>query len=45
MSESNDMKAYLSQHPKMIGALFTLILLISQAGTALAGHASALNGP
>jgi hypothetical protein len=45
MSDTDDMKAYLAQHPKMIGALFTLILLVSQAGTALAGNTTAVCGP
>lgn len=30
MSESNDLTAYLADHPKMTGALFTLVLLLSQ---------------
>lgn len=29
MSESNDLTAYLADRPKMIGALFTLTLLLS----------------
>ncbi|WP_199174955.1 DUF7503 family protein [Halegenticoccus soli] len=45
MSNANEMKEYLSEHPKMVGVLFTLILLASQAGTALAANGSGLNGP
>ena len=37
MSAKDDMKAYLADHPRMIGALFTLLLLLSQAGTVAAG--------
>lgn len=45
MSTQTGMKAYLAQHPKMIGALFTLVILSSQAGTVLAGNSSTVNGP
>lgn len=45
MSESNSMKDYLESHPRMIGALFTLLLLLSQAGTVAAGAASTTVGP
>ncbi|WP_323172310.1 hypothetical protein [Natrialba sp. PRR66] len=37
MSNTNGMKDYLAQHPRMIGAMFTLLLLLSQAGTVAAG--------
>lgn len=37
MSDNTSMKAYLAEHPRMIGALFTLFVLLSQAGTAAAG--------
>ena len=37
MEESDGrLKAYLAQHPRMMGALFTLMLLLSQVGTAVA---------
>ncbi|WP_164974831.1 DUF7503 family protein [Halegenticoccus tardaugens] len=45
MSDKNDMKEYLAAHPKMIGALFTLVLLASQAGSALAANGSGFHGP
>jgi hypothetical protein len=35
MSENN-LKAYLAENPRMIGALFTMMLLLSQAGNASA---------
>jgi hypothetical protein len=37
--------AYLAEHPKLTGVLFTITLLLSQAGTALAGNGSASVGP
>lgn len=37
--------AYLAEHPKMTGALFTTMLLLSQAGTVLAGHGAGSAGP
>ena len=40
MSDSNSMSEYLANHPRMIGALFTLFVLLSQAGTAAAGASS-----
>lgn len=32
----SEIKSYLAENPKMIGALFTLLLLLSQAGSAAA---------
>lgn len=37
--------AYLAEHPKMTGALFTTMLLLSQAGTVLAGTGTGHVGP
>ncbi|WP_449271530.1 DUF7503 family protein [Halopiger djelfimassiliensis] len=37
MSAKDSMKDYLAQHPRMIGVLFTLFVLLSQAGTVVAG--------
>ncbi len=39
MSENNTttVRSYLENHPRMIGVLFTLMLLLSQAGSAAAG--------
>lgn len=36
MSESTILRDYLAEHPKMIGALFTLLLLLTEAGHVLA---------
>lgn len=45
MSDETSMKTYLADHPRMIGVLFTMMLLISQAGTVAAGAGSGFKGP
>ncbi|AFZ73427.1 DUF7503 family protein [Natronobacterium gregoryi] len=40
MSETDSMADYLAQHPRLIGALFTMFVLLSQTGTAAASTAS-----
>ncbi|WP_281282384.1 DUF7503 family protein [Salinadaptatus halalkaliphilus] len=40
MSAKDSMEDYLAQNPRMIGALFTLLLLLSQAGTVVAGSST-----
>jgi hypothetical protein len=47
MSEDNTaaMASYLKDHPRMMGALFTLVLLLSQAGTVAAGNSGSIAGP
>lgn len=47
MSEetTSDVASYLKEHPRMMGALFTMLLLLSQAGTVAAGNAGAVSGP
>lgn len=37
--------AFVAEHPKMAGVLFTTLMLLSQAGTVMAGHGSAYPGP
>ena len=37
--------AFVAEHPKMAGVLFTTMLLLSQAGTALAGIGAGNPGP
>ncbi|MFC6990518.1 hypothetical protein ACFQH3_01180 [Haladaptatus sp. GCM10025707] len=44
MSESS-IKAYLAENPKMTGALFMLMLLLSSVGNAAAGVAGSVAGP
>lgn len=38
------LQAYLEEHPRMIGVLFTALLLLSQAGNAAASWAT-VSGP
>ena len=47
MSDQTDSEiaSYLKDHPRMMGALFTLVLLLSQAGTVAAGNSTAVSGP
>lgn len=47
MSEESDstLASYLKEHPRMMGALFTIVLLLSQAGTVAAGNSGAVSGP
>lgn len=44
MSDST-IKAYLAEHPKMTGVLFTALMLLSQAGTVIAGNHGGGAGP
>lgn len=37
--------AYLADNPRMIGILFTIFLLLSQAGTVVAGQGTVTSGP
>lgn len=37
MSDQTRMADYLAEHPKMAGVLFTICLLLTQAGTVMAG--------
>ena len=39
------LKAYVAEHPKMAGVLFTVLLLLSQAGQVAAGGAQSVVGP
>ncbi|MFA9428112.1 hypothetical protein [Natronorubrum sp. A-ect3] len=36
----DDLTQYLKNHPRMIGALFTILLVLSQAGTVAAANYS-----
>lgn len=46
MSETDsEIKSYLAENPRMIGALFTMLLLLMQAGNAAAGWGSSIGGP
>ncbi|WP_449272300.1 DUF7503 family protein [Halorussus salinisoli] len=37
--------AYLAENPRMMGALFTLLLIMTQAGNATAANMSTVSGP
>ncbi|WP_336022529.1 DUF7503 family protein [Halobellus salinisoli] len=44
-NDSNAVAQYLANHPRAMGVLFTALLLLSQAGTVVAGNHGAINGP
>ncbi|WP_458206766.1 DUF7503 family protein [Haladaptatus sp. NG-SE-30] len=44
MSE-NTAQAYLAENPRMIGVLFTICVLLMQAGNVAAAASSTTNGP
>jgi hypothetical protein len=39
MSENSEMADFLKRHPRFSGILFTVLLLLTQAGSAVAGNA------
>ncbi|WP_433623915.1 DUF7503 family protein [Halomicrococcus sp. NG-SE-24] len=41
----NNVQAFLSEHPRMIGVLFTVGLALMQAGSVIAANANTTNGP
>lgn len=41
----NELLTYLESNPRMIGVLFTILLVLSQAGTVSAGVVSTTGGP
>jgi hypothetical protein len=43
-ADAGTLASYLSDHPRMMGALFTTTLLLSQAGSAVA-HSGSVSGP
>jgi hypothetical protein len=43
-ADASTLASYLSDHPRMMGALFTTLLLLSQAGSAVA-HSGSVSGP
>lgn len=44
MSET-DFDSYLARNPRMIGVLFTLVLLLASSGNAAAGTLIVVSGP
>lgn len=47
MSEPQDRKlaTCLADHPRLMGALFTIMVLLTKAGSVAASHAGACDGP
>lgn len=45
MSDDSSMTAYLAENPKMIGVLFTIFMLLTQAGNAAGAAATVTGGP
>lgn len=41
----DSIKAYLANHPRMTGVLFTVLLLLTQAGNAAASMGAVTAGP
>lgn len=41
----NSIAAYLAENPRMMGVLFTLFVLLSQAGNAAAANMVTVRGP
>lgn len=39
------LQSYLSEHPRMMGVLFAVVLATTQAGTAVAGGCGMVHGP
>ncbi len=44
-NSDSSIAAYLAQHPRMMGVLFTALMLLMQAGSAMAGQGQTLSGP
>ena len=42
---SDEIPAFLAQHPKMAGVLFTALLLLTQAGSVMAANGTTCPGP
>lgn len=42
---ANSLKAHLEENPRMMGVLFMMMLLLSQAGNAAAGAVCTYSGP
>lgn len=45
MAKDDKLKARIASHPRLIGAVFAIMLLLSQAGSASAGCSCSLVGP
>ncbi|MFB6131044.1 MAG: hypothetical protein ABEJ28_09515 [Salinigranum sp.] len=43
--KTSELTAYLKNHPRMMGVLFTMVLLLTQAGSVAAANNSIIMGP
>ena len=41
----SDMASFLAEHPRLMGVLFTLFVLLTQMGSAAAGVGHTISGP
>jgi len=44
-TSENAIAQYLADHPRMLGGLFTVLLLLTQIGNVAAGESSTVAGP
>lgn len=44
-SPESTVTSYLAEHPRMIGVLFMLVLVLTQAGSAAGAASSSIAGP
>ncbi len=45
MSEKSTIQAYLAENPRMTGVLFSICLILMEAGNAAAASSNMTNGP
>ena len=45
MTESGTVESFLNNHPRLMGAIFMAMLLLSSAGSAAAGGGCSVSGP
>lgn len=45
LDSESTVSEFLRDHPRFMGALFTLLLLLTQAGSTIAGQSSTVAGP
>ena len=43
--ENSDITAWIAKHPRMMGVLFVLMMLLTQVGTVAAGNGGTIVGP
>ena len=41
----SDMASFLAEHPRLMGVLFTLTVLLTQVGSVAAGNSHTISGP